>query len=467
MSKASNYIGRQLLHPRPIITAVFLFRRHASLTSAIERGIRKSRTRPESPHRNTLNERRQVEGRTTDQELRQYDDEFRRREPHREEQANRNQFHGRVGRDVQSRNNLAWSHTSDGQRVVEETTTAEDARVYKDRLRQSKVPMAIPYTTAGSEFLYGTFAVKSAILSGRRKLYKLYIRTNEDSKLDTEAVVMEKAALAADVGNISRVGMDWEKMLSRMCGGRPHNGFVLEASRIPKLPVTALSQVTQSPNSFNCSVATQSPEDTKVNSCFDTISGTARIAMAHTSRFPFVLMLDRILDPGNLGAIIRSCHFLGVDALAIIDHGSAPFNAVTLKASAGAAEYLPLLTVRDELRFLKTSKHNGWKIFATDSVPQRPKRVDDPVYAETALLQHPCILLIGNEGEGLRKRLQSLADATVTIPNARASENVLDSLNVSVAAAVLAQRFLQNPDEGAMPSNLEHMEDQGTAEYVF
>lgn len=70
------------------------------------------------------------------------------------------------------------------------------------------------------------------------------------------------------------------------------------------------------------------------------------------------------LDPGNLGAIIRSGYFLGVDALALVSQTCAPLSNVALKASAGAAEAMPILSVDDAVEFLRKSKGNGWQVYA-------------------------------------------------------------------------------------------------------
>ena len=330
-----------------------------------------------------------------------------------------------------------------------EPRPARPARPLLKSTAYSDVPASIPFTTAGSEFIYGTFTVKAALRSGRRNLYKLYIQHQENSTPDPDESRTIKMAAAAGA-TVRKVGQNWDSMLGRMSGGRPHNGYILEATPIPKLPVTALEVVDGGTSTFAVQVPSQSPEDAKANGWFEVESGEALISRVNKSAYPLIVMLDRIVDPGNLGAIIRACYCLGADAVAIIDHGTAPIGPVAVKASAGAAEHLPVLLVKKEIDFLKLSKANGWKVFA-GMMDVRGKPQAD-IATETVLANHPSILIVGNEGSGVRPVLQRLADVQLTIPNARAEEDVVDSLNVSVATAILVHRFFQGPHRSVEPA---------------
>ena len=118
---------------------------------------------------------------------------------------------------------------------------------------------------------------------------------------------------------------------------RPHNGYVLEASPVPKLPVTELEKVEGSAERFDVQLGHQSAEELAINSTFNIHGSLATLQIVgRTQRYPFILMLDRIRDPGNLGSIIRSAYFLGVDAVVMIEHGTAPIGPVALKSSASA-----------------------------------------------------------------------------------------------------------------------------------
>lgn len=170
-------------------------------------------------------------------------------------------------------------------------------------------------------------------------------------------------------------------------------------------------------------------------------------------RFPFVLFLDGILDPGNLGAILRSTYFLGVDAVAIATRNSAPFSPVALKASAGASENLPLMSVSQPSAFIDGCKANGWKIYAAvapGGFKSPGAKVGRPANYTTATLgqplrNDPCILILGGEGEGLRWNVQRKADKEIGVEGERLGQGGVDSLNVSVAAGILCDAFLRKP----------------------
>lgn len=194
-------------------------------------------------------------------------------------------------------------------------------------------------------------------------------------------------------------------------------------------------------------------------------------------RYPFVLLLDGVVsslhpgradrsislpqtrliiptqrDPGNLGAIIRSAFLFGVDAIAISKRDSAPLSPVVLKGSAGAAESLPLLSVEKPMDFISESRLNGWKAYAA-ILPQSSESWKQESFTNHSLgrpiMDHPCVLMIGGEGEGLARPLQKKADFTVSVEGARMGQGGVDSLNVSVATAMLCDAFLRK--EGVRP----------------
>lgn len=307
-----------------------------------------------------------------------------------------------------------------------------------------RMPLSIPYTTPASEFLYGTSVVEAALHSQReprRKLYKLYIYTGENRE-NTDPAGLERLARRKGI-QVARVGLNWLRVLDKMSGGRPHNGYVLEASPLPRLPVAELGEMTEQDGErgFKITLEHQSREDAAVNGTSDFIK-----LPRNSSRNPFILFLDSIEDPGNLGGIIRTAAFLGVTAVAFSVRNSASFTPVVLKASAGASENVTLFAVSKPSGFIANSKQAGWKIFAavaptTSKGPHRPLSitVDD---LKDPLSSDPCILMLGGEGEGLRANLRSKADVELSIRGRGRSHNV-DSLNVSVAAGILCDTFLR------------------------
>jgi tRNA G18 (ribose-2'-O)-methylase SpoU len=211
-----------------------------------------------------------------------------------------------------------------------------------------------------------------------------------------------------------------------------------------------LSPVKLPSDPIHVSVGWASEEEKAINTIFDVAGNKATIPSVRPAhRFPFMLLLDCITDTGNFGAIIRSAWFLGVDAILILEHGTAPITTNSVKASAGAFEYMPVLHVKNEREFIKLSRRNGWKFFAADAqetVDVKMRRSlqqgsQTPLEVEGALLQHPSVLILGNEETGIRDFMRTMVDGVASIPNARPHVGEIDSLNVSVASALLTQRF--------------------------
>jgi 21S rRNA (GM2251-2'-O)-methyltransferase len=171
------------------------------------------------------------------------------------------------------------------------------------------------------------------------------------------------------------------------------------------------------------------------------------------------------LDEGNLGAIARSAYFLGVDAIITPTRQVAPWSHIALKASAGAAEAIPLFKVGEPSDFLGKSSRAGWRIYASDAIPPpsstTPEMEDESssniVYTfarstkrlpadHCPVADHPTILMMGAEGAGLRDGLLNLAHYKVGIRHGRDVDEIgVDSLNVSVAASLLCYEMLQKP----------------------
>ena len=304
-----------------------------------------------------------------------------------------------------------------------------------------RIPISIPYTTPASEFLYGTSVVEAALKSTRehrRKLYKLYIYAGENRENAEQDAVLERLAKKNKV-EVAHVGGDWLRAMDKMSNSRPHNGYILESSPLPRLPVTSLGTVEDDLTEFQVALDHQSREEAAVNGS----SNKIKLTNNPLGRNPFVLFLDSILDPGNLGGIIRTASFLGVTAIAI-SKNCASFSPVVLKASAGASEDLTIFTVNKPAGFIANSKLAGWKIFAAVAPsgdgppPTSTDNLNDP------LVEDPCILMLGGEGEGLRSNLKSKANVNLTIRGSGRSYNV-DSLNVSVATGILCNSFLRRP----------------------
>ena len=323
-----------------------------------------------------------------------------------------------------------------------------------ERVKENvKVPDTIPYTTPASEFIYGTSAVEAALRCSRRQLYKLYIYQAAEEELSAGKVTIRKLALSKNIG-VKMAFAGWDRLMDKMSAGRPHNGCILEASPLPKLPVRGLQAVDSiSEESFRVELAPQTREEAAVNGTDDRVPIHQPPTPHEGQRYPVALLLDGVVDPGNMGAIIRSSYFLGIDAIILAGRNSAPLSPVTIKASAGAAENMPILHVRNEVDFIQRSQKNGWRFYAADAPGPGSVYMDTGSGGDLPIMTSPSVLMMGSEGSGLSSHIKSHADATVSIPGARHSPVLgvqsdparIDSLNVSVAAALLMEKFLRTP----------------------
>lgn len=329
----------------------------------------------------------------------------------------------------------------------EASSTGEEVRGTKERKERKErdhIPMAIPYTTASSQFLYGVNPIVAALRANKRKLYKLHLK---DAERTSDA--REIRALAKDAGVPITYHRDTD-LLDKISEGRPHNGAVLEASRLPSPPVAQMRKPDKDSGSVQLVLGSQNAEDADIN-------GTSPTLTYDTSswRHPFVLFLDGITDPGNLGGIVRTAHFYGVDAVAVAVNTCANLQSpIFAKASAGACEAVPILAVNKPSAFITDSGKAGWRICAAVAPDARSRSLNKQVTSgslavQSPLIRHPHILLLGSEGEGLRANLRSKADLEVTIERGTPSKSAIDvgvdSMNVGVAAGVLVDAFMRKP----------------------
>jgi 23S rRNA (guanosine2251-2'-O)-methyltransferase len=150
----------------------------------------------------------------------------------------------------------------------------------------------------------------------------------------------------------------------------------------------------------------------------------------------FLLALDGIQDPHNLGACLRTAEAVGVDAVIVPRDRSAPLSAVARKAAAGAAERLPVIAVTNLARSLERLRDLGYWITGLAG--------EGAVDLFEADLTGPTVVVAGAEGEGLRRLTREHCDRLVRIPMRGKTE----SLNVSVATAVVLYEALRQRRAG-------------------
>jgi len=142
-------------------------------------------------------------------------------------------------------------------------------------------------------------------------------------------------------------------------------------------------------------------------------------------QFRFLVALDGIEDPHNLGAIIRTAEGAGADGAVLPERRAVGVTATVVKASAGASEYLPIAKVTNMGRAIEEIKsHNIWTVGLDERGAQLYDQLD---------YKMDCCLVLGAEGHGLHEQIRKNCDFLVSIPML----GKVPSLNVSVAAAVV------------------------------
>lgn len=145
---------------------------------------------------------------------------------------------------------------------------------------------------------------------------------------------------------------------------------------------------------------------------------------------PFVIICDKITDPHNLGAIIRTANCAGAHGVIIPKRSSAGLNSVVAKTSAGAVEYTGIARVTNIADTIEKLKKQGMWIAAADMDGQEMYSVD---------LKGSLGIVVGSEGEGVSRLVKEKCDFIVSIP----MHGEISSLNASVAAGVLMYEALR------------------------
>ena len=145
---------------------------------------------------------------------------------------------------------------------------------------------------------------------------------------------------------------------------------------------------------------------------------------------PFLILLDNIEDPHNLGAIIRTANLVGAHGVIIPTRRAAGLTAVVARTSAGALNYTPVAKVTNLKKTMEDLKEKGLWFVCAD--------MDGDVMYDVNL-KGPIGLVIGNEGEGVGRLVKETCDFVASVP----MKGEIDSLNASVAAGVLAYEILR------------------------
>lgn len=268
--------------------------------------------------------------------------------------------------------------------VVEEVGAAAQADRLEAPIRIVRDPGAVANADVAENrrhLVYGLHAVSAALARAPERLLELWMTPRDDSRMRD----LKQRAEAAGI-HVHAVNAD---ALAKLAGDVVHQGAV--ASIRPLQPWAD-------------------------HDLFDAIS--------QIEGDPLILILDGVTDPHNLGACLRTADAAGAMAVVIPKDRSASVDGVVRKVAAGAAEFLPVVSVTNLARTLDDLKERDVWVVGTDGeAPQS-------LYASD--LKRPLALVLGAEGAGMRRLTRERCDFLVHIPMV----GHMESLNVSVAAGV-------------------------------
>jgi 21S rRNA (GM2251-2'-O)-methyltransferase len=335
---------------------------------------------------------------------------------------------GSVTKDEFFRNK--YSHISDEQRL-KLTQKVERQRRHRENRREQPAPkpayaerLRVPRNPL-CEYVHGTHAVLAALVANKRALFgALYVHSAK-----TTPPPIAKLARQYNL-KVHEAARD---VLNQLLGFGVHNGVVLETKPLEFKAVTALGPC---------------DEGVYKLALRDDLYGDAEVYERHVVReapYPVGLYLDGLMDPRNVGAIVRSAYFFGVDFVVVPDAESAKLGAVALKASAGALELLDIYKTAESLKFVDASRRNGWVVVSATAgaAVDGAGAAIDPAELAGVCQRAPVLLVMGSEGPGVRTNLARRSDYTVAIAQRRGRGGVVDSLNASVAAALLISKCVE------------------------
>jgi len=160
-------------------------------------------------------------------------------------------------------------------------------------------------------------------------------------------------------------------------------------------------------------------------------------ALKGSASTPFLLALDQVQDPHNVGALLRTANAAGVHGVLLPDRRTSPISGAVTRVSAGAVYHVPLVEVGNLARALREAKTAGLWVAGLD------ENAHQSIY--DADLTVPVVLAVGNEGEGLRRLTRDHCDFLLRVPMA----GVIASLNASVAGAIAMYEIVRQRNHAA------------------
>jgi 23S rRNA (guanosine2251-2'-O)-methyltransferase len=241
-----------------------------------------------------------------------------------------------------------------------------------------------------AETIFGTRAVIEAIKAGR-EIEKIYIQSGLNNDLIKE-LINTAATHKAPYSFIPQVKLD-------RLSNKNHQGVVCVLSAVQYVPLENI-----------------------IDKCYS------------EGREPFFLIVDRVTDVRNFGALARTAECAQVDAMIIADKGNAPITGDAMKTSAGALNHLPVCRVKDMKKTFQLLKDNGIQIIACT------EKATDTIYQID--LNIPIAIILGSEEDGISPQMLKDADHLAKIP----LMGSIESLNVSVAAGIVVYEKIRQRD---------------------
>ena len=278
------------------------------------------------------------------------------------------------------------------------------------------------------EYLYGLHPCLGAISNGRRIIHKIFIREEKEIEEGEEGTERDKEQgiktyrryelyKHAESNNIPIINISSAE-INKISGNRPHQGVAMD-------------------------VAPLLVKDLGLKEIEDEANESRDIP-------PVWLFLEAIRDPMNLGAILRSSKYFGIDRVILSSHCSR-LSPVVSKASAGAMETMDIRAITNTTKFL-WHIGNYWKIIGTCS-PVEEENLYHTVQIhdlEDLKIEKPTLILFGNEGEGLSEKIAEFCHSMLSIKPWGELPDGIDSLNVSVSAGLVLHKVSR-----VRPSNTE------------
>jgi len=240
-----------------------------------------------------------------------------------------------------------------------------------------------PEKTLGGEQVEGRQAVRELLIAGKRRVREVWVATDLDDNEIVGDIVDIARSMRVPVQEVNR------KRLEQAARSEAPQGIIAFAAPLPEVEL-------------------------------------ADMLKRKPGQPPFLVAVDGVTDPGNLGALLRSCEGAGVQGVVLPRHRAVHVTPTTAKAAAGAVEHMPMAVVGGLPAALARMKEAGiWVVGLDDGA-------DRDLFELGDLASEGVCLVLGAEGAGLSRLVRERCDLIVSIP----MRGRLSSLNVSAAAAL-------------------------------